>query len=67
VTTGGGGTLSIRDTKPRGTVTILHAFTLPGEPCMVAAEPRMAQDIADRLAAEGSPCYTVVERWQLLP
>jgi hypothetical protein len=47
-------------------VTLLHAFTLPGLPCRVACEPREAQDIAERLAAEGQPCYAVVERWQLL-
>jgi len=26
----------------------------------------MAADIAERLAADGQPCYAVVERWQLL-
>ena len=51
---------------PHGTVALLHAVTLPGEPCRVACEPRMAADIAERLAADGQPCYAVVERWQLL-
>jgi len=36
------------------------------DPCRVGAEPRMAADIADRLAAEGQPCYAVVERWQII-
>jgi hypothetical protein len=26
----------------------------------------MAADIAGRLAAEGQPCYAVVERWQII-
>lgn len=49
-----------------GTVTLLHCVTLDGDPCRVGAEPRMAADIADRLAAEGQPCYAVVERWQII-
>ena len=49
------------------TVAILHAFTLPGEPCRVACEPRMAADIvADMAAHAGQPTYLVVERWQLI-
>ncbi len=48
------------------TVAVLHAFTLPGEPVRVAAEPRQAAEIADRLAADGHPCYAMVERWQII-
>ena len=52
---------------PQGTVALLHAVTLPGEPCRVACEPRMAADIAADMAAHvGEPTYAVVERWQLL-
>ena len=51
---------------PQGTVALLHAVTLPGEPCRVACEPLYAAEIAERLAAEGQPCYAVVERWQLI-
>jgi len=47
-------------------VALLHAVTLPGEPCRVACEPRMAAEIAERLAADGQPCYAVVEAWQLI-
>ena len=48
------------------TVAVLLAVTLAGEPCRVACEPRMAQEIADRLAADGQPCYADVEAWQLI-
>jgi hypothetical protein len=58
--------LEVEPPRP-GTVALLHAVTLPGEPCRVACEPRMAAEIAERLAADGQPCYAVVERWQLLP
>lgn len=51
-----------------GTVTVLRAVFLSGEPCRVACEPREAQDIAADMAAHvGQPTYAVVERWQLLP
>ena len=40
--------------------------TLPGEPCRVACEPRYAAEVAERLAADGQPCYAVVEAWQLI-
>lgn len=53
---------------PQGTVAVLHAFLLSGEPCRVACEPRMAAEIAADMAAHvGEPTYAVVERWQLLP
>ena len=51
---------------PQGTVALLHAFTLPGDPVRVAVEPRMAADIAERLEADGQPCYAVVEPWQII-
>ena len=48
------------------TVAVLRAVMLSGEPCRVACEPRMAAEIAERLAAEGQPCYADVESWQIL-
>jgi hypothetical protein len=48
------------------TVAVLHAVTLPGELVRVAVEPRYAAEIAERLAADGQPCYAMVERWQIV-
>ena len=47
-------------------VTILRAVRLSGDPVRVACEPRYAAEIAQRLAADGQPCYAVVESWQLI-
>jgi hypothetical protein len=59
--------VQVIDVEPQhGTVTVLDAYTIPGDPVRVAAEPRMAADIAARLAADGDPCYVIVEPWQLL-
>lgn len=52
--------------EPRpGTVHVLHAYTLPGVPVLVACEPRTPAEIAARLDADGDPCYAVVEPWQV--
>lgn len=52
--------------EPRpGSVHVLHCYTVPGAPVLVAVEPRLAAAIAERLAVDGDPCYAVVERWQV--
>jgi hypothetical protein len=60
--------VQVLEVEPQpGTITLLHAVLLSGEPCRVACEPRMAQDIAEDMAAHvGQPTYAVVERWQLI-
>ncbi len=49
-----------------GTVAVLRAVLLSGEPCRVACDPREAAGIAARLEAEGQPCYALAEPWQLV-
>lgn len=48
-------------------VTLLHAVRLSGEPVRVAADRGEALEIAQRLAADGQPCYAMCESWQIIP
>ena len=49
-----------------GSVVLFDATVPDGRPCLFAADPRAAADLADALEAAAGPVYATIEAWQLL-
>lgn len=58
--------VNVTHVRPQGTMTVLYGTTEDGAPVLVAADARMAGDIAARLEAGEGPVPVIVEPWQIM-
>lgn len=59
-------TVEVLSVRHEGSVAVLYAVDRHGRECAVAAEPRMARDIAEAIELDEHP-RVAVESWQFLP
>jgi hypothetical protein len=58
--------VNVTHVRREGSVTVLYGTAEDGSPVLVAADARMAQDIAARLDAGEGPVPVTVEPWQIM-
>lgn len=58
--------VNVTHVRPEGSTAVLLGTAEDGATVLVAADAKMARDIADRLAAGDGPVPVTVEPWQIM-